>query len=171
MKRQRVDKIVSISGLIIAVVIAVAGGLLLWGGTFAHNTVTTELTTQKITFSEDATKLPPELQSWAGTQVTDGPSAKAYSDLIAVHVAGVAGGKTYSEVSEEWMAGGMKDATLAQQRTTLFMGESLRAMLLNAYAFWTVGTVAIIASFAAFGVAIALLILALLGFRHAKEVE
>lgn len=171
MKRQRVDRIVSISGLIIAVVIAVAGGLLLWGGTFAHNTVTTELTTQKISFAADATKLPPELQSWAGVQVTDGPSAKAYSDLIAVHVAGVAGGKTYSEVSEEWIAGGMKDATLAQQRTTLFMGESLRAMLLNAYAFWTVGTVAIIAAFAAFGVAIILLVLALLGFRHAKEVE
>ncbi|MFA7323087.1 MAG: hypothetical protein WC005_01885 [Candidatus Nanopelagicales bacterium] len=171
MKRQRVDKLVSISGLIIAVVIAVAGGLLLWGGTFAHNTVTTELTSQKISFSADASSLPPELASWAGVQVTDGPSAKAYTDLIAVHLNGVAGGKTYSEISEEWIAGGMKDATLAQQRTTLFMGESLRAMLLNAYAFWTVGTVATIAAIAAFGVAIVLLVLALLGFLHAKDAE
>lgn len=46
--------------------------------------------------------------------MTTGKQAKAYSDLIAVHLQGVAGGKTYSEVSGEWIAGGMKDETLAQ---------------------------------------------------------
>ncbi len=168
MGRQKVDRIVSISGLVVAVIIAAAGGLLLWGGTFAHNTVTEELTSQKISFAADASQLPPELASNAGVAVVDGPTAKAYSDLVAVHMQGIGGGKTYSEVSEEWIAGGMKDAELAQTRTTLFMGESIRGMLLNAYAFWTIGTVAIIAAWVAFAAAVILFILALLGFKHAK---
>lgn len=168
MGRQRFDRIVSVSGLIMAVVIAAAGALLLWGGTFAHDTVTEELTSQKISFAADAAELPPELASYAGVAVVDGPTAQAYSDLVAVHMQGIGGGKTYSEVSGEWIAGGMKDAELAQTRTTLFMGESIRGMLLNAYAFWTIGTVAIIAAWVAFAAAVVLFVLALLGFKHAK---
>lgn len=168
MGRQKIDRIVSISGLVMAVVIAAAGALLLWGGTFAHNTVTEELTSQKIAFAADPAELPAELASYAGVAVVDGPTAQAYSDLVAVHMQGI-GGKTYSEVSGEWIAGGMKDPELAQARTTLFMGESIRGMLLNAYAFWTIGTVAIIAAWAAFAAAAVLLVLALLGFKHAKE--
>ena len=169
MNRHKVDRIVSITGLVMAVVIAAAGALLLWGGTFAHNTVTQELTTQKISFDADAAELPPELASYAGVAVVDGPTAQAYSDLVAVHMQGIGGGKTYSEISGEWIAGGMKDAELAQARTTLFMGESIRGMLLNAYAFWTIGTVAIIAAWVAFAAAVVLLVLALLGFKHAKH--
>ena len=169
MNRHKVDRIVSISGLVMAVVIAAAGALLLWGGTFAHNTVTKELTLQKISFDADAAELPPGLASYAGVAVVDGPTAQAYSDLVAVHMQGIGGGKTYSEISGEWIAGGMKDAELAQARTTLFMGESIRGMLLNAYAFWTIGTVAIIAAWVAFAAAVVLLVLALLGFKHAKH--
>lgn len=166
MERRTVDRVVSIIGLVMAVVLAVAGGLLLWGGTFAHDTVTKNLAEQKIAFGQDASKLPPNLASWAGVAVVDGPSALAYSDLIGEHVKGVADGKTYSEVSAEFMAGGGKDQTLAQKRTTLFMGETLRGMLLNAYAFWTFGTIAIIAAWVSFIAAIILLILSIMGFRH-----
>ncbi|MGI9135905.1 MAG: hypothetical protein ACR2JS_02445 [Candidatus Nanopelagicales bacterium] len=169
MNRQKFDRVVSISGLVMAVVIAAAGALLLWGGTFAHSTVTEELTSQKISFATDAAELPPELASYAGVAVVDGPTAQAYSDLVAVHMQGIGGGKTYSEVSGEWIAGGMKDPELAQTRTTLFMGESIRGMLLNAYAFWTIGTVAIIAAWVAFAAALVLLVLALLGFKHSKS--
>ncbi len=66
--------------------------------------------------------------------------------LIAAHVLGIADGRTYAEVSHEYLAGGGTDETLAGQRTTLLMGESLRGMLLNAYAFWTFGTIALIAT-------------------------
>jgi hypothetical protein len=166
MRRRSLDRILSITGLVVAVVLAIAGVLLMWGGNFAHTTVTNELSAQKISFSADAKTLPPDLAQYAGQQVTDGALAKAYSDLIGVHVQGIADGKTYSEVSEEWIAGGRTDETLAGARTTLFMGETLRGMLLNAYAFWTLGTIAIIGAWLAFGAALLLLVLSILGFRH-----
>lgn len=169
MGRRSFDKIMSVTGLVLAVVLAVAGVLLLWGGNFAHNTVTEQLTAQKITFDTDASTLPPALASYAGQQVTTGPQAQAYSDLIAEHIAGMANGKTYSEVSSEWIAGGRKDANLAQLRTTLFMGETLRGMLLNAYAFWTIGTIALIAAWAAFAAAGVLLVLGILGLVHLNK--
>ena len=65
----------------------------------------------------------------------------------------------------------MKDATLAQQRTTLFMGETLRGLLLNAYGYWVFGTIAIIGAIVAWVAAVVLLILAILGFRHMKKAE
>jgi hypothetical protein len=169
MRRRSLDMILSITGLVVAVVLAVAGVLLMWGGNFAHDTVTNELSAQRISFSPDAESLPPELAQYAGMPVTDGPMAKAYSDLIAVHVAETAEGKTYSEVSGEWIAGGRTDETLAQQRTTLFMGETLRGLLLNAYAFWTFGTIALIGAWVAFGFSALLLILAILGFWHLSK--
>ena len=43
MRRRSLDTILSVTGLVMAVVLAVAGVLLMWGGNFAHNTVTTEL--------------------------------------------------------------------------------------------------------------------------------
>ena len=101
--------------------------------------------------------------------VTDGTGAKAYSDLIGVHVAGVADGKTYSEVSEEWIAGGRTDDALAGARTTLFMGETLRGMLLNAYAFWTIGTVALVAAWVLLGLSVVMFILTIMGFAHLRR--
>lgn len=166
MRRRSFDKILSVTGLVLAVFLAVLGALLLWGGTFAQNKVSTELTAQKIYFSSDAATLPADLQQYAGQQVTTGPLAKAYSDLIGVHLNSVAGGKTYSEVSEEWIAGGMKDEKLAQERTTLFMGETLRGLLLNAYGYSVFGTIAIIGAWVSFAGALLLLILAILGFVH-----
>ncbi len=56
--------------------------------------------------------------------------------MVETHVKEATGGKTYSEVSAAWIAGGMKDATLAQQRQTAFMGESLRGSLMSAYQAW-----------------------------------
>jgi len=166
MRRRSLDRILSVTGLVVAVVLAIAGVLLMWGGNFAHTTVTNELTAQKISFAADATTLPPELQHYAGQSITDGPLAKAYSDLISVHVAGIAGGKTYSEVSGEFIAGGGKDEALGAQRQTLFMGETLRGMLLNAYAFWVFGTIAVIGAWVMWGAALLLLVLSILGFRH-----
>lgn len=165
-RRRTFDRVTSISGLVIAVVLAVGGILLLWGGNFAHETVTDELTSQKIAFSSDTQALPPELQPYAGLPVVDGPSAQAYADLINVHLSGVAAGQTYSEVSEAWIAGGRSDEELAGQRMTLFIGETLRGMLLNAYAFWTIGTIALVAAWCAFAASAIIFVLACLGFVH-----
>ena len=50
------------------------------------------------------------------------------------------------------------------------MGDTLRGLLLNAYAFGVVGTIALYASIASFIGAVVLLLLAALGFRHARAV-
>ena len=105
--------------------------------------------------------------------MTDGDSAKAYSDMIAVHVAGATGGKSYSEVSGQWFADGKPGPSADQNapssydvRMTAFMGEMLRGALLNAYAFWTIGSIAVIASWVLFGLAGVMLVLTILGFAH-----
>ena len=48
-------------------------------------------------------------------------------------------------------------------------GETLRGLLLYGYAFATMGTVALYGAIVAFVAAVALLVLALLGFRHARK--
>ena len=81
------------------------GGLLLWGSNFANNMVHSQLSEQKISFPPKGSpaldpKEYPGLQQYAGQTVDNGPKAKAYADeFIKVHLASVAGGKTYSEVS------------------------------------------------------------------------
>ena len=169
MSRRSLDTILSITGFVLAVVFAVAGGLLLWGGSFATTTVHDQLAAQNISFATDASTLPESAQQYAGQQVTTGEQAKAFSDVIASHLSEVADGKTYSQVSGEWIEGGMKDATLAQQRQTLFMGETLRGMLLNAYAFSIFGTIATIAAWVMFGASAVLLVLAILGLVHLRR--
>ena len=87
------------------------------------------------------------------------------------------GGKTYSQISGEFMAANKAapdapaTAELGQLRQTLFMGTTLRGMLLNAYAFATLGTIAMWAAIASFIGAAVMLALGVLGLRHAHKVE
>lgn len=77
-----------------------------------------------------------------------GKQAKLYAqDQIGVDLTKVAGGKTYSQISAEWIAGGMKNATLAGERTTLFTGETLNGLLLNAWGWSVIGAIATLAGF------------------------
>jgi hypothetical protein len=76
---------------------------------------------------------------------------------------GPGGGKTYAQLSTEAMAQ-PNNAKLAAQVETVFKGETLRGLLLNAYAFGTMGTIAALAAFIAAAV---MLILSGLGFMHA----
>jgi hypothetical protein len=86
-----------------------------------------------------------DLRQYAGQTVDDGTKAKAYADkYINRHLAEVAGGKTYAEVSTEAMAK-PDDATLAGQKATLFQGETLRGLLLSVWGWSIVGMVATIA--------------------------
>ena len=183
--RGTLDRLISIGGLLLAVVLLVAGGLLLWANIFITNEVHDQLASQKITMPTDKTglaDLPADdkaaLEPYAGQQMTTGKQAQAYADhFIAVHLSEVADGKTYSEVSGAYLAScsdptaatSANCQTLSTQKTTLFQGETLRGLLLYGYAFATMGTLALYGAIVAFVAAVILLVLAVLGFRHARR--
>src|SRR3954449_8158593 len=122
----------------------VAGVFALIGGVYDRKVVHDQLAPQKISFPQQGKDLPPELNKYAGEQVDTAPEAKAYADdFIGAHLEGIGGGKSYSEVSAEFMKD-PNNKELAQQRQTMFMGETLRGMLLNAWGWGTLGTVATI---------------------------
>ncbi len=122
-----------------ALALFVAGPIMIYQGVHGQNQVRDELTAQKIVFpAKGSPSLPASLAAYAGQTVTTGPQAKAYADMVEVHVMEATGGKTYSEVSSAYLASGSKDATLAAQRQTAFMGESLRGSLMGAYQAWEV---------------------------------
>jgi len=160
-------------------VFAFCAGFLYWGNSFIHGQVQDQLVQQKISFP--AAGSPgfsvaeyPLLQQYAGQAVDNGPKAEAYANhYIGYHLSKVAGGQTYSQVSAAYLAGGSKSATLAAQRTTLFMGETLRGLLLNAYGWWQVGQYAFYAAIgltiAASAVFMALLFEIALAFRRREE--
>jgi hypothetical protein len=126
------------AGMIILGVVSIVGG------SYDHEVVHNQLGPQKITFPKPAEY--PDLKKYEGQQVLTGTQAKAYAeDQIGVDMNKVAGGKTYSQVSDEWIAGGMKNEKLAGERTTLFMGETLRGLLLNAWGWAQIGSIAILA--------------------------
>jgi hypothetical protein len=60
-------------------------------------------------------------------------------------------------------------ADLQAKADTLFKGETLRSILLNAYGWWTVATIALYVGIALIVAGIVLAISAILGFRHARR--
>jgi len=165
--------------LVLFLVLAIGGALLFWGGSFARGMVHDQLKDQRITFPAkgspgfDAKEFP-GLQRYAGQAVDNGPKAKAYANqYIAKHLAATAGGKTYSEVSALSRAN-PTDTALAGQVQTLFRGETLRGLLLYAWGWSVVGTIALYTSFAAFAGAVIVLAAMVYGFarpEHAATVE
>ena len=181
--RKTLDQLISWTGLIMAVVLAVAGGLLIYASTFVASTVKEQLSQQNITMPAAAALQTQEqkdaLLQYAGQPMETGAQAKAFADhYILVHMNTSSNNKTYSEVSGEYMKAA-KDpnadpaavAALGELRQSLFMGSTLRGLLLNAYAFGTMGTIALYAGIAALLAAALLLVLGLLGLRHAKTAD
>jgi hypothetical protein len=178
--RKTMDKLISWTGLVVAAVLLVAGGLLTWASVFIKNNVTEQLTAQHITmpvaaaFPEGHEKY---LEPYEGQPMENGQQAKAYADhYILVHMNESSGGKTYSEVSGEYMklakdpgADPAAVQELGDLRQSLFMGSTLRGLLLYGYAFDTMGRIAGYAAIAAFAGAGAMLVLGLLGLRHASR--
>lgn len=170
--RKTLDQVFVLIGSFLIVTFLGIGVVAWYGYTFANSQVHDELASQKIYFPAagspgfDAATYP-TLQQYAGQLVDNGPKAKAYAnDYIGHHLDGVAGGKTYSEVSALAKAD-PTNTTLAQQKATLFQGETLRGMLLgDGYAYWVFGEIARISSLAAFAGAVVMSILVLLGWQH-----
>ncbi len=127
-----------------AAAMMVLGVVSIVGGSYDHSVVHDQLGPQQIFFPKPATN--PGLGPYAGQQVLTGAQAKLYAEKqIGVDLTKVAGGKTYAQISEEWIAGGEKNATLAAERQTLFTGETLRGLLLNAWGWAQIGSIAILA--------------------------
>jgi predicted lipid-binding transport protein (Tim44 family) len=184
--RATLDKLISWFGLLLAVILVVAGGLLTWASTFINDEVVNQLSAQHITMPTAETGLSDlpaadqaALKEYAGQKMTTGPQARAYADhYIAVHMNEASGGKTYSEVSGQYIqqcasdpkAAATQECTdLAGLRQTMFMGSTLRGLLLYGYAFATMGTIAGIAAICSFIGAALMLVLAGIGFWHSRR--
>ncbi len=174
MNRRSMDLLISSAGLGLAALLLVAGGLLTWGHYFIGHQVHSQLVQQQIFFPEKgspATAAAPftAMRQYAGEQLTTGAQAETYADhFINVHLQEIGGGKTYAQLSSEAQAD-PTNAALAATANTVFKGETLRGLLLNAYAFGTMGVLAGIAAIVAFVGGALMLVLAGLGLRHARR--
>jgi hypothetical protein len=174
MKRRTFDILVAATGLFLAVMLIVSGALLTWAHDFIGNEVRTQLSAQQIFFPPASSKAvaAPEfaaMRQYGGQQLTTGAQAEVYADhFIANHLKVIGGGKTYAQLSTEALAQ-PTNTKLAIQVATVFKGETLRGLLLNAYAFGTIGMIAGIAAIAAFVAAAVMLVLGGLGLLHARR--
>jgi hypothetical protein len=175
MRRRTLDALASVAGLVLAAVLVLAGGLALWGHNFVDSQVSSQLAAQKIVFptktNPEFKALPPAdaaaMGQYAGQQMTTGAQAKVYADnFIAFHLSKMGG--TYSQLSAASLAQ-PNNAKLAALVNTVFKGTTLRGMLLNAYAFWQMGVIALWASIVSFIGAGLLIILSVLGFVHGRS--
>jgi hypothetical protein len=161
----RITSLTSIAAFA-AVGMMVVGVLAVIGGSYDKQVVRDQLTPQKIFFpAAGSPELLPGVKQYAGQQVVNGGQAKAYAnDFINVHLSKIAAGKTYAEVSTAAIAA-PKNATLAGQKAALFQGETLRGLLLNAWGWSVVGTVATLAGFILLGLGALLLLLPLANWQ------
>lgn len=151
-------------------VVLAAGAIFAYSiGSFTTDQIKNELTGQQISFPTTAAlaadtrkaEYPSELNNYitdSGVQIDNGDKARVYAnDYLGVHLKNTAGGLTYATVGTKVSQLQKQQATLSKddpqytalqtqittlngQRDTLFKGESLRSMLLNAYGWWTIGT-------------------------------
>ncbi len=190
--RRKIDAVLIAFGAVLMVVFLVAGGLLTWGANFSDDYVTRELSSQNISFP-DADALKEEgrddLLEFAGQRLTTGKQAEGYASFINGHLQGIADGATYADLGTperaantavtDAVAAGKPQADIdalkataagiSGQRNTLFKGETLRGLLLSAYAWSTVGTIAGIAAIGAFIAAALMAVLVVLGMMHHRR--
>jgi len=180
---RRNSRIFAYAGFALSAILLAAGGLLLWGSAYVHNTVQSQLAAQQIYFpaaaafahpkagTEITPSMIPSVSQYAGQQLLTGQQAEAYADhFIAVHIANMTGGKTYSQLSAESLAQ-PNNTKLAAEVNTVFKGETLRSMLLNAYGWWKVSQITFIASIVAFAAAGLGLLASLFGLTLSRHPE
>jgi hypothetical protein len=181
MRRTTFDKLLGWIGVCLGVVLLALGGLALWGSAYVHNTVQSQLAAQQITFpkasafahpkagTEITPSMIPSVSQYAGQQLLTGQQAEAYADhFIAVHIANMSGGKTYSQLSTQAQAQ-PDNAKLQSQVATVFKGETLRSMLLNAYGWWKVSQITYIVSLALFGLGTVSFLAGAFGFARIRR--
>ena len=190
-KRRTIDSVLIGFGVVAMLAFAIAGGLLLWGHNFSSDYVSKELGSQNISFPSaqaltDGGRA--DLVKFADQKVNTGKEAEGYASFINGHLQGIADGATYADLGAPESAAkadvkaaveaGKPQATIDElqakadgitnQRNTMFKGETLRGLLLSAYAWSTVGMIAGIAAIGAF-LARSMAVLVVLGvIRHRR---
>ena len=191
-KRRTIDTVLIGFGVVATAAFVIAGGLLTWGHNFSSDYVGNELSSQNISFPS-ADELTEEgrtdLVQYADQQLDTGAEAEAYASFIDGHLVGIADGATYADLGATESAAkaevtaaveaGESQATIddlqadadviSGQRNSLFKGETLRGLLLSAYAWSTVGAIAGIAAIGAFVAAGLMAILVALGVVHQRR--
>ncbi|QGF23761.1 hypothetical protein [Raineyella fluvialis] len=161
-----------------AIVLVLVGAVAIIGGSWAHGYVKDQLSQERITMpagpalTNDAMKA--ALTKYAGTPLDNGPKAQAYANhYILEHMNASSGGKTYNEISGQFMtlskdtnADKAQVQKLGDLRQSLFMGDMLRTALLTAYAWWLIGSIALYAGIALIVVAV---ILGVLGWGPLRK--
>ena len=178
MRRKTFDALLTTGGFVVAVVLAVAGGLLLWGHNFAQSNVHNQLAAQQIFFpakAEIVQSNDPEITKYvtpyAGMQVLTGKQAEVYADhYIGAHLRAMPFHGVYSKISSAARAN-PSDQDLAALVDTSFKGTTLRGMLLNAYGWGKTGQIAGIAADAAFIGSGLMLLLVGFGIVHTRRTK
>jgi hypothetical protein len=192
MRRRTFDFLATCIGAVLTVVLLVAGGLLLWGASFANNNVHDQLSQQGITFppasafvhvkapapgqfAEITPAMIPVVSQYAGQKLSTGEQARVYAnDFIGAHLTEIGQGHPYAWWSARAMtlpAGSAAATAASGTADTLFKGTTLRGMLLEAYGFSVFGTIAGYAALASFILAGIFFLLTLFGFLHFRKEE
>ena len=180
---RRNSHLTAIAGFALAAILLAAGGLLLWGSTYTHNMVHNQLAAQQIYFppkaafthpkagTEITPSMIPSVSQYAGQQLVTGQQAQSYADnFIAVHITNMTGGQTYAQLSAKALAN-PDNTKLAGEVATVFKGETLRSILLNAFGWWKVSQITYIASLIAFGLGGLTLLASLFGLTIGRKDE
>jgi hypothetical protein len=181
MRRKAFDIVASGVGLVVVVVLIVAGALMLWGNSYVDSNVHNQLAQQQIFFppkaafahpvagSEITASMIPSVSQYAGQQLLTGSQAEVWADdFIAVHLSEMPYHGVYAAISTAARAN-PKSTQLAALEQTSFQGTTLRGLLLEAYGFSEMGLVLLWGAIAAFILAFVMLVLVALGFRHARR--
>ena len=181
MSRRVFDKLASGVGIVVVVVLVVAGALLTWGHSYVNSNVHNQLAQQQIYFPSKAAfahakpgteitpGMIPYLEKYAGQQLLTGPQAEAYANhFIAIHLSEMPYGGIYSKVSAASRAN-PSNTQLSGLEQTSFQGTTLRGLLLEAYGFAEVGTIMLWGAIASFALAAVTALLVGLGFWHAAR--
>jgi hypothetical protein len=180
MRRRAFDLLASGVGVVVVVVLIVAGALALWGNSYVDSNVHNQLAEQQIFFppkaafahpapgTEITAAMIPSVSKYAGEQLLTGAQAESWADhFIAIHLSEVPYHGVYALISTAARTK-PKDTALAALEQTSFQGTTLRGLLLEAYGFSKMGTVLLWGAIAAFVLAFVMLVLVGLGFRHAR---
>lgn len=177
MRRKTFDALLTTGGLVVTIVLLIAGGLLTFTHHFVDTQVRNQLAPEQIFFPKtgsaalDEAGVKPFLSKYAGQQLTTGFQAEAFADhYIAVHLKAIGGGLTYAQLSAKAQAD-PTNTKLAAQVETVFKGETLRGLLLNGYAFAKMAQIAAWAAIGAFAGAALMLLLSLFGFWHLRKTD
>jgi len=181
MRRRVFDILASGAGLVLVVVLVVAGALMLWGNSYVDSNVHNQLAEQQIFFppkaafahpvagTEITPAMIPVVSQYAGQQLLTGAQAEVWADhFIAVHLSEMPYGGVYAKISTAARSN-PKDTQLAGLEQTSFQGTTLRGLLLEAYGFSEIGSILLDGAIASFCLAFIMMILVALGFRHARR--